>query len=778
MSSVSPFISAIFLLLIGVHVQADTSRKDFPENTTASVSVHLTQYDTRHFNSVVNRVSSIDEAGEFNLQFNESSWNIRKELAPVKDTPGVYDFVYTFRCIAGQSPATSVSVDFTFDQWTTDNYVLMPAAVYAGNRVRSVRVPYCPFLMDFNDMGPDKPQVISDVPRLNDKAGPSRIQQRTGDMSTPSIGFQNPKTSQGFWLLTEQSSGYGDNGIDIEENSDRSQAVITLTAPVVREKYRYFIADMQFPSTDQPVNFKAGDSVQLKGRVYFFDSPRIQGLFDKFAQVRNSVVPKGNAPASVPFSAAFHIQEEKFNRQNFEPNFGYYSVGLRENYCQDWQIGWVGGMMTTYPLLMAGNRQSKANVIRNFDWLFPAGISPSGYFWDSGEKGNQWGGIFPWNPQSKDLHLVRKSGDALYYILRQFDVFRQLKLPVKKSWEEGTQTVAKAMVKTWKKYGQLGQYVNNITGELIVGRSTSGAIIPAALMLAARYFNTPEYELVAEQLADYYYINYILKGLTYGGPGDALQNFDSESAYGMLESFTVLYEETGDRKWLAMAEEMANQYSTWVSSYDYQFPETSTLGKLGKKTTGVVWANTQNKHGAPGICTHSGAAFLRLYRATGNPFYAEILRDIARAIPQYLCTNEHPIPGLQIGWISERVSTTDWLEGIGEIMNGSTWAETSLLLTETEIPGIYVNLDKNQAFAFDQVDVVSLKNKNGELALSLKNPTGYDAKVKVLAESKGQAAKPLSQNSYPNWQEIDIQAGKTVQVKFNSGKLYGIKTVN
>ncbi|MBV5349356.1 hypothetical protein JZU61_06885 [bacterium] len=766
------FLSVLLAFLVisagGQNVKTGNPVTNFTENQQANVSIHLTRYDTDHFNSVVNRVSSSDQAGEFTVQFDQSTWKIRKELTPVKDEAGACDFVYTFQCIAGQSPATAVSVDFTFDRWSVDNYVLMPAAVYGGNRVKSFRVSYIPFLQDFNDMGPDKPQVISDVPRLNDKPGPSRIQQRTGDMSTPSIGFQDPKTGQGFWLLTEQSSGYGDNGIDIEENNNRSKAVITLTAPVVRERTRYFIVDNQVPSTDQPVNFKAGDSVQLKGRVYYFDSPKIQGLYNKFAQIRNAVIPKVNAPASVPFSAAFKIQEEKFNRQNFESNFGYYSVGLRENYYQDWQIGWTGGMISTYPLLIAGNEQSKANVIRNFDWLFPNGISPSGYFWDSGEKGNLWGGIFPMYPQSKDLHLVRKSGDALYYILRQFEVFKQLNLPVKKSWEDGTQTVANAMVKTWKKYGQLGQYVNNISGELAVGGSTSGAISPAAFMLAARYFKNPEYKLVAEQLADYYYQNYITKGLTYGGPGDAMQNFDSESAYGMLESFTVLYEETGNKKWLTMAEELANQYTTWVSSYDYKFPETSTLGKLGKKTTGAVWANTQNKHGAPGICTHSGAAFLRLYRATGNLFYLDLLRDITRAIPQYLSTKENPIPGLQDGWISERVSTTDWLEGIGEIMFGSTWAETSLLLTEIEIPGIYIDMNKNQAFAFDQIDVLSLKNKNGKVEIGLSNPTQYDAKVKVLLETKEQAGKPLSQNSYLKWKEVFVPAGKSIIAKLEN----------
>jgi len=741
---------------------------DFQDIDAARVSVHITRYDTIHFNSVINRVSSSNDAKEFNLQFDQSSWNIRKDITPVINEPGAYDFVITFQCMEGVSAASSVSVDFAFNNWSEQNYVLMPAAVYNGNRVKSIRQPYCPFLMDYNDMGPDKPQIISDVPRLNNRPGPSRIQQRTGDMSTPSIGFQNPHTNRGFWFLTEQTSGFGDNGIDIEENSNRSQAIITLTAPVVREHNRYFIADMQFPSVDKPVNFKTGDSVQLKGRLYFFDSPGIQGLYNKFTQVRNSVIPKGESPVSIPFSSAFQIQEEKFNRQNFEPKFGYYSVGLRENYCQDWQIGWVGGMMSTYPLLMAGNEQSKANVVRNFDWLFPAGISPSGYFWDSGEKGNKWGGIFPWNTQSKDLHLVRKSADALYYILRQFETFKQLNIPVKKNWEEGTQTVADAFVKTWKRYGQLGQYVNNITGELIIGGSTSGAICSAGLVLATRYFNNPEYRSVAEQIASSFYQNYVTKGMMYGGPGDALQNFDSESAYGMLESFTVLYEETGDKKWLSMAEDMANQYVTWVSSYNYKFPEKSTLGRLGKKTTGVVWANTQNKHGAPGICTHSGAAFLRLYRATGKPFYAEILRDITRAIPQYLSTKENPIPGLQEGWISERVSTSDWLEGIGEIMNGTTWAETSLMLTEIEIPGVYIDLEKNKAFTFDQVNVLNMENKNSTIELRLQNLTKYNAKVRILAETKDQLQKPFCQTSWLKWKEVFIPAGKTVLTKFSS----------
>jgi hypothetical protein len=760
------FFFLIILITLNGSSQVLRLSDGFPENRHVSLSVHMTRYDTGYFNSVIIRSSLKADSDDIHMQFEGSTWAIHKKLLPVKSLPGAYDFEYTFRCTAGESPSTSVSADITFYDWSDKNYVLMPASVYNGNRVKSMRHSYCPFLVDYNDIGPEKPQIISDVPRLNIDAGPSRIQQRSGDMSTPAIGFYSPKNRQGFWLLTEQASQFGDNGLDIEENSDRTNAVITLTAPVVRERYRYFISDMQYPSTDKPVNFIKGDSVKLKGRIFFFSSPDVQSLYNEFALIRNMVVPKGKAPLTIPFSSAFKLQEEKFNRQNFEPSFGYYSVGLRENYFQDWQIGWVGGMITTYPLLVAGNEQSRKNVIRNFNWLFPSGISPSGYFWDSGAKGTEWFGIFQMFPQAKDLHLVRKSADALYYILKQFAVFKQLNIPVKSGWEQGLRTVADAFVKTWKTYGQLGQYVNNKTGELIIGGSTSAAIAPAALMLASKYYNNPGYRIAAEQIAAYYYQNYVIKGMIYGGPGDALQNFDSESAYGMLESFTELYEQTGDRKWLQMAEEMAIQYVTWISSYDYKFPAKSTLGKLNKKTTGVVWANTQNKHGAPGICTHSGVAFLRLYRATGNAFYLDLLRDIARAIPQYLSTKENPIPGLQPGWISERVSTTDWLEGIGEIMNGTTWAETSLMLTSIELPGIYVDLTRNVSYDFDQVEISSLRKRNGRTELTIKNPTQYDASIKILAESATEQKSEL-RTSFLTWKNADITAGKSVTVKLN-----------
>jgi len=727
-----------------------------------SLSGSITQYDTQHSNAVLSRTKIPISDKTQSIKLQQSEWIINTNLKAIANRSGVYDLSMTFHCISGNSAASSVSLNLDFDNWSTQNYVLMPAAAYNGNRENSQRHFYCPFWFDTKDLGLDKPQLISDVPRLNVSDSPSRIQFRSGDMSTPAFAFRDPKTKQGFLLLTTQETRLGDSGIDIEETDDRSQSSLSITAPVVREKYRYYIADLQYPSTDIPADFSAGDSITIQTRIFFFSSPEVQSLFDYFASIRNELIQKGKFIPSIPMSAAFSIQEEKFNRENFEPEFGYYSVGLRESYSQDWQIGWTGGMISTYPLLANGSDESRQNVIRNFDWLFPNGISPSGYFWDSGEKGNLWGGIFPSSPLMKDWHLVRKSGDGLYYVLKQFYTFKQKGIEIKPAWEEGARKVADTFVKTWKTYGQLGNYVDNTTGEIIVGGSTAAGIVPGALALAANYFDEPSYLEIAKQIATQFNEKYITKGLIYGAAGDALQNFDSESTYALLESYTVLYDQTHEAKWLKISENLSNQFLTWVSSYDYRFPVNSTLGKLGKTTTGAVWANTQNKHAAPGICTHSGLALLRLYRATGNEEYLSRLQDITRLIPQYMATKENPIPGLQNAWISERISTTDWLEGNGEIFSGSTWAETSLMLTYTEIPGIYIVPEKNVCIAFDQVETKVVKSSRKKLEIEINNPTKYPASVKLFIDNN--INEPLSQTFLMNPKIVDIKAGEIKRV--------------
>jgi hypothetical protein len=101
---------------------------------------------------------------------------------------------------------------------------------------------------------------------------------------------------------------------------------------------------------------------------------------------------------------------------------------------------------------------------------------------------------------------------------------------------------------------------------------------------------------------------------------------------------------------------------------------------------------------------------------------------------------DRPIKGMQTGWMTERVSTTDWFEGLGELMYGSTWAETALMLTTLEIPAVYVIKDINFVFAIDALEA-SLENGN----LTIKNISQSTATISVFSENSKDLKKPFGE---------------------------------
>ena len=175
---------------------------------------------------------------------------------------------------------------------------------------------------------------------------------------------------------------------------------------------------------------------------------------------------------------------------------------------------------------------------------------------------------------------------------------------------------------------------------------------------------------------------------------DEYNNARRMCAFALLESAVVLFESAGDPRWLEAAETLAAFCSSWVVTYAYRFPANSEFGRLGINTVGAVFANIQNKHAAPGICTLSGDSLLKLYRFTKNEACLELLKDIAYCLPQCVSTEEKPIYSwdvtpkkLPAGFICERVNMSDW-EGpsaVGGVFWGSCWSETSLLLSFTEL---------------------------------------------------------------------------------------------
>jgi hypothetical protein len=179
---------------------------------------------------------------------------------------------------------------------------------------------------------------------------------------------------------------------------------------------------------------------------------------------------------------------------------------------------------------------------------------------------------------------------------------------------------------------------------------------------------------------------------------------------------------------------------------------------------GAVFASTQNKHAAPGICTASGDYVFKLYRATGDIRYAELIRDIQHAHVEATEMPGHRTCGTGDGASMERIQPTDG-EGKGAIGNfvhtQNAWTELDGLMMVTELPGIYLQTDADRFFVFDHVEAKVVRRDATGVTLSVSNPTPYPARVAIFAESAAQARKALDYTAYLRWPRMELAAGET-----------------
>lgn len=745
----------------------------FLERIGAACAISLTRYDgvepaeTAEFAGLT---AGIPLAGESVQQRREAfgaSVTCTLASAAVSDREDALDLTVTLAVESGETAEATLAAEIQFSGWSADNYVLVPGSIYAGNRFKSLPVPYPPIYENDEDIGPDMPVTVTDIPRLSlEPSCRSGFELTTLDPATPAIGVYFPARKAGFWLLTEQLTACGPGGISLEENEARDEAALRLSAPGVRRRS---------PEPDQGRRFRAGDTATLRIRIYVFACGSIQGLFDRFADVRKDLADGSKPSNALPMSAAWRIQEQKYNRQNWEAREGYYAVGIRDNRYQDWQPGWTGGGISSYPLLMRGNHESREQAKRTLDFLFMT-QRESGFFPGIVYQGEEYGDGFH-REDSDRWHLIRKSGDVLYYVMKQIRLLERQEGEgsVPTAWLYGIRRLADAFVGLWRKYGQFGQFIDVNTGEILAGGSTSGAIIPAGLMLASDYFGEERYRAVAYASAERYYLLDAQSCVTTGGPGEILQCPDSESAFALLESFVVLAEVTGDPVWVKRASEMANQCMTWCVSYDYAWPEGSEFGRLGLHSRGSVIANAQNRHSSPGICTLSGDALFKLYRMTGDHRYLELCAEIAVGLPQYLSRTDRPIyswdegPALPPGWMCERVNLSDW-EGkdkIGGVFSGTCWCEISLMLTYVELPGLYVRTDLGSVTVFDGIDANTVSASEGTLTVKVCNSSAFRADVTIGADDEQSLRRPIGPLGCGEGPVMSLEPGESRLVRIS-----------
>ncbi len=762
-------LSGCFLLIAGVTLAQN------PLNGTEDVDAFLKNLKGS-FRPVVcwyngSKLISTQSVKSGKIKNDLNTWSCRVATTKVPDKSGrATDITLSFTLVSGSAAAAGVGAAFDFSDWSTDNYVMIPSSVYNGNRNKIEKRDYCTGFDKEDFYNKDIPQITTDLPQLSPIAGAvSKIEVTSCNAATPAMCFYDRKNGYAFIVLTEQGIRRGvsilDNGFTIEESMDRKQATFTVTAPGVRGRKPEFIGFGASP--DRGIDWKTGEELTLHLRVYSFKADGIPAVLEKFMSVRKTLTGENHPRALIPFSEIIPLMTKQIDKRwTDKPVFSYYAPENSDKIC----MGWIGGLMNTFPMLVLNDESHLARVVSTFDFALPAIVGKSGYFLaamnpDGKASGRDW---FPDQP----IVLTRQNADVLYWMLKQFMLLEaQGKVKViKPGWEESVLHLARAFVNTWKKHGQWGNYVNHETGDIAVYNTTSGATAIGGLALAAKWYDNPEFMDVATEAARYYYKNdFAERGFTYGACSDILQNADSETAAGLMTSLMVLFETTGDRQWLEMSRNVANLVSTWVVSYDYVLPKETELARLGAKLAGVVWASTQNKHGAPGFCTSSADPLFKIYRATGDRRYSNLMRDVVRAWAEGIKPT---------GAITERLTycDADNRGSRGSDDFGSTgWCELNGILMAMELPGIYIRTDRNEMIVFDHVETSIVKRDSEGVTVSITNNTKYTARVSILAENADQAKKPLAITAFLNWPKVTVNSGQTSIFVITGGKSFSVK---
>lgn len=760
-------LCSIWIILSGCLPEKNTNVS--LKSLDGEINSYVYQYNgnqLEHSFPFLNNTANINETALWKLAINERTPDNDKEAV---------ELTYTFHLEKGKMNDTGIGIEFKFDNWDISNQVFAPAAVYNGNRYRSLNIPYPPYIYDKKDKPIDMPITITRVPRLSTDPVPSQIEMLTSNCATPMLSFYNPRQQKGFILLTSQDTRLGNSGFIIRENPEKQTASLIITAPGVRNK-KYVMTDL-IDSDDKASDWQENDSLSIHFKIYNFKASSPEVFFDKLFEVRKALSGSNTYLNRMPFSEATSMILNHHDQTKWFENDQYAYICNNPKSNSPFghiQTGWSGIPVYAFPQAICPTEKRIGRIVKSLNTL-QLTQGTSGLFYAMFKNGELFGDNFNEMEKQRSIAMIRRTGLVLYQCMQIQDLMKKhgFASQVNPEWDVMIRKGTDALVSLWNKYGQFGQFVDVETGEMDINNSTAGAINIAALALASRIYNEPQYLDIAEAAGHFYYKRDLKQGYTGGGPAEILQCPDSESAAELTEALTVLYETTGKREWLEKARFAAAMFSSWVVSYDYRFPAGCDLHRIDAKVTGSVWASVQNEHSAPGIYILSGDFLLKLYRATGDERYAELLKDIVHNVIQYVTTPSNPLgKGSAPGSVSERVNLSDWegSQGIGNVSAGDSnmaW-ETVVLLSILQNPGIYLQTDTKKLLVLDHVNARILEQSIKGTLLEIENPTGKPAQVSLFAESQVASQKPLGWNTYLEWPRIPIKAGEKKKVLIDS----------
>jgi hypothetical protein len=339
------------------------------------------------------------------------------------------------------------------------------------------------------------------------------------------------------------------------------------------------------------------------------------------------------------------------------------------------EIGWTGGSMLAFPLLMAAEidptLQLPKDGIAIFDEIAAARNPASGFFFDttgraltrngeereftSGGVNSWWSGFLP---ETRDRHCAYTNGQATTYLLKAAAWIEPSDPTRAATWRGAALGVLDTIVGLQREDGHLGYLYDTTKPAVADWDGFAGCWFVAGLALAWRITQDPRYLEAATRALDCYALS--VRDLTcWGTPMDTWRSIDSEAAVAFLEGALQLYRATGAAVYLEHLRDGADYEFLWRYAFRAR-PEFEPLKGANWNSCGGVITSISNPHIHPmGLLIDS--ALLELAEATGDRYYSDRADEgLAWAMHTMELYPEHTGYG-QYGVLTERFCPTDGL---------------------------------------------------------------------------------------------------------------------
>ncbi len=310
---------------------------------------------------------------------------------------------------------------------------------------------------------------------------------------------------------------------------------------------------------------------------------------------------------------------EGFAHVNWSEEFGNYTnMACRvptDNVLKSWrpvsEIGWSGGGVFAYPLLMASASMSEIKFPKTggaiLDQIVGAFNEKGGFFNDvvgpslvgvPGEGGEiKEGGINGWwsgfMPHTMNRHTAYTNGNAAYYLMKCSRLVRRAGGDPT-AWEDGALQVLDTAIELQRTDGAFGYLFSADHRKVVDWDGFAGCWFAAALPIAYAMTKN-DYYLKAARRALRYYGHAVDQLNCYGTPMDTFKSVDQEGILAFVQAARLMHEVTGEKEWLTYLQAGADYELLWRYAYKAR-PEYAPLKGTDWNSCGGSVTSVSNPH--------------------------------------------------------------------------------------------------------------------------------------------------------------------------------------